>query len=68
VRYVYVPLGGSRVGSLRKIFNVFVVFTFVALWHDRTMKLLTWGWVLVLFIAVEMGGQQLVQLKVCGQI
>ena len=30
VRYIYIPIGGSRY----KYVNVFVVFTFVALWHD----------------------------------
>ena len=24
--------------------NVFCVFTFVALWHDMTLRLLAWGW------------------------
>ncbi|KAK7036422.1 glycerol transporter [Paramarasmius palmivorus] len=50
IRYIYVPLGGAR--------NVFVnsvlVFTFVALWHDLTFKLLAWGWLVSLFILPEM--------------
>ena len=25
------------------------VFTFVALWHDINLKLLVWGWLVVLF-------------------
>lgn len=29
-RYVYIPLGGSR----KKLLNVWVIFTFVAIWHD----------------------------------
>lgn len=29
-RYMYIPLGGSQ----RKLLNVWVIFTFVALWHD----------------------------------
>ncbi|KAF9061444.1 MBOAT, membrane-bound O-acyltransferase family-domain-containing protein [Rhodocollybia butyracea] len=50
IRYIYVPLGGMK--------NVFVnsvlVFTFVALWHDLTFKLLAWGWLVSLFILPEM--------------
>ncbi|ESK97357.1 glycerol transporter [Moniliophthora roreri MCA 2997] len=50
IRYIYIPLGGVR--------NVFVnsvlVFTFVALWHDLTFKLLAWGWLVSLFILPEM--------------
>ncbi|KAL0335361.1 UNVERIFIED_CONTAM: Flap endonuclease 1 [Sesamum radiatum] len=30
VRYVYIPLGGSQ----KKVLNVWVIFTFVAVWHD----------------------------------
>ena len=30
IRYVYIPLGGSQ----KKLLNVWVVFTFVAVWHD----------------------------------
>ncbi|KAJ3969030.1 MBOAT, membrane-bound O-acyltransferase family-domain-containing protein [Lentinula raphanica] len=50
IRYIYIPLGGMK--------NVFVnsvlVFTFVALWHDLTFKLLAWGWLVSLFILPEM--------------
>lgn len=50
IRYIYVPLGGMK--------NVFVnsvlVYTFVALWHDITFKLLAWGWLVSLFILPEM--------------
>ena len=29
-RYMYIPLGGSQ----RKLLNVWVIFSFVAIWHD----------------------------------
>ncbi|KAJ2906379.1 glycerol transporter, partial [Coemansia aciculifera] len=44
VRYVYIPLGGRKTSS----WNTFVVFTFVALWHDLTMRLLQWAWIIAL--------------------
>ena len=31
-----------------------VIFTFVALWHDLSFKLLTWGWLIVIFIIPEL--------------
>ncbi|KAJ2780464.1 glycerol transporter [Coemansia javaensis] len=49
VRYVYVPLGGRRTSS----WNVFVVFTFVALWHDLTLRLLQWAWIIALLFLPE---------------
>lgn len=30
LRYMYIPLGGTQ----RKLLNVWVIFTFVAIWHD----------------------------------
>ncbi|KAL7271460.1 glycerol transporter [Rhizina undulata] len=50
VRYIYIPLGGSR----RPLLNSLAVFTFVALWHDLSLRLLYWGWMVVIFIAPEM--------------
>eukprot|EP01018_Ginkgo_biloba_P037071 Gb_24225 [translate_table: standard] len=45
VRYLYIPLGGSQ----QKLLNVWVIFTFVAIWHDLEWKLLSWAWVTCLF-------------------
>ncbi|GAB4829635.1 hypothetical protein Ancab_019298 [Ancistrocladus abbreviatus] len=50
VRYMYIPLGGSRT----KLFNVWVIFTFVAVWHDLEWKLLSWAWLTCLFFVPEM--------------
>ena len=51
VRYLYVPLGGARARAA----NVWVVFSFVALWHDPDPRLLGWGWLMALGVAPEMG-------------
>ncbi|XP_021282209.1 putative membrane-bound O-acyltransferase C24H6.01c isoform X2 [Herrania umbratica] len=50
VRYMYIPLGGSR----RKLLNIWVIFTFVAIWHDLEWKLLSWAWLTCLFFVPEM--------------
>ncbi|CAI5523233.1 unnamed protein product [Closterium sp. Naga37s-1] len=50
VRYLYIPLGGGK----RKLVNVWIVFTFVALWHDLEWKLLWWAWLTSLLLAPEM--------------
>ncbi|CAN1796342.1 Membrane-bound O-acyltransferase gup1 [Linum perenne] len=50
VRYIYIPLGGSG----RKLLNVWVIFTFVAIWHDLEWKLLSWAWLTCLFFIPEM--------------
>jgi D-alanyl-lipoteichoic acid acyltransferase DltB (MBOAT superfamily) len=49
IRYIYVPLGGSRYLG----FSMWVVFTFVAIWHDIELNLLAWGWLICLFLLPE---------------
>ena len=52
VRYLYVPLGGSRY----KLLNVWVVFGFVGMWHDRLgWRLIHWAAIFALFLAPELG-------------
>ncbi|TAQ91553.1 hypothetical protein B7494_g23 [Chlorociboria aeruginascens] len=57
IRYIYVPLGGvSRknwVSIVRSVVNYVAVFTFVALWHDISLNLLIWGWLIVFFMLPE---------------
>ncbi|PKS12774.1 hypothetical protein jhhlp_000985 [Lomentospora prolificans] len=57
IRYIYVPLGGAKFTSLksavRSIVTYILVFTFVALWHDIQLRLLIWGWLIVLFLLPE---------------
>ncbi|KAL2755072.1 hypothetical protein ACRALDRAFT_2106824 [Sodiomyces alcalophilus JCM 7366] len=57
IRYIYVPLGGADFGSwrrgLRSVATFLLVFTFVALWHDIRLRLLIWGWLIVLFMMPE---------------
>lgn len=65
LRYIFIPLGGSggqtadnQQGNklytyMRSIVNMLLVFTFVALWHDISLRLLTWSWLIVLFLLPE---------------
>ncbi|CAN0386365.1 unnamed protein product, partial [Hapterophycus canaliculatus] len=50
VRYIFIPLGGSRPG---RRWNVFVVFVFVAFWHDVEPKLFMWGMLNGVFLVLE---------------
>lgn len=42
-RYVYIPLGGNRGGTLRTQRNVLVIFLLSALWHGFGWTYLLWG-------------------------
>jgi len=55
IRYIYVPLGGSK----NAILNTVLVFSFVALWHDLTFRLLAWGWLVSLFVIPELAASYL---------
>lgn len=41
--YLYIPLGGSRKGRLRKYLNIFVVFLVSGLWHGAAWNFVVWG-------------------------
>ena len=41
--YLYIPLGGSRRGIIRKYFNVLIVFLVSGLWHGAEWSFVIWG-------------------------
>lgn len=41
--YLYIPLGGSRCGTWKKVRNTFVVFTVSGLWHGANWTFVVWG-------------------------
>lgn len=41
--YVYIPLGGSRVGKPRKYLNIFITFLVSGFWHGAGWNFLIWG-------------------------
>jgi D-alanyl-lipoteichoic acid acyltransferase DltB (MBOAT superfamily) len=45
------------------VLATFLVFTFVALWHDLSFRLLAWGWLVTLFIIPEITARALVPEK-----
>ncbi|MEG2276270.1 MAG: MBOAT family O-acyltransferase [Odoribacter sp.] len=41
--YVYIPLGGSRVGQWKIIRNTFIIFLLSGLWHGANWTFVMWG-------------------------
>ncbi len=50
---IYFPMGGSRKGNLRTIFNLLVVWAFTGVWHGIGGNYLLWAAFLVFFIINE---------------
>ena len=51
--YVYIPLGGSRRGTPRRIINTLVTFLLVGLWHGASLTFVAWGLLHGVYLAVE---------------
>jgi D-alanyl-lipoteichoic acid acyltransferase DltB (MBOAT superfamily) len=49
IRYIYIPLGGNK----SPIINNAIVFSFVAIWHDISLKLFEWSWLIIIFLIPE---------------
>lgn len=41
--YLYIPLGGSKVGKLKGIRNVFAIFLVSGFWHGANWTFIAWG-------------------------
>jgi len=51
--YLYIPLGGNRVGSGRRYFNLFVVWAATGFWHGASWNFVLWGLLFFVLISIE---------------
>ena len=51
--YLYFPLGGSRVGKGRMVFNLLVVWAATGIWHGASWNFLCWGLYWFVWIGLE---------------
>ena len=51
--YLYIPLGGSRCGKARNIFNLFVVWALTGLWHGANLTFVVWGLMYFVLLVIE---------------
>jgi alginate O-acetyltransferase complex protein AlgI len=54
--YLFIPLGGSRGGSLRTYANLLTVFVLCGLWHGASLTFLVWGLIHGALMVVERVG------------
>ena len=50
--YVYIPLGGSRRGKVRRVLNLLIVWALTGLWHGAAWNFVIWGlyWFVLLVV------------------
>ena len=51
--YLYIPLGGNRVGKARLYFNLFMVMFVSGVWHGANWTFVCWGLYHAFFMIVE---------------
>lgn len=51
--YVYIPMGGNRVGKARWLFNIFVVWMLTGFWHGAAWNFIIWGLYFAVFLMAE---------------
>lgn len=54
-KYVYIPLGGSRKGSVRTYVNIMIVFLVSGLWHGASWNFVFWGACHGIFMVITRG-------------
>lgn len=42
-KYLYIPLGGNRLGNLRTYVNIMIVFFVSGMWHGNSVNFVVWG-------------------------
>jgi D-alanyl-lipoteichoic acid acyltransferase DltB (MBOAT superfamily) len=56
--YLYIPLGGSRVGKWKAVRNTFVIFLVSGFWHGANWTFIVWGGIhAVLFLPLLLAGR-----------
>ena len=51
--YVYIPMGGNRVGKLRWALNIFTVWMLTGLWHGAAWNFVLWGLLFGILLMAE---------------
>jgi len=51
--YVYIPLGGNRVSTIKHIRNIFVVWFLTGFWHGAAWNFIIWGVYFGIILIIE---------------
>ena len=66
--YVYIPLGGNRMGWKRQILNLLAVWALTGLWHGASWNYVLWGlYFFGLLVAEKYYKEQLENIHIAGR-
>ncbi|MBM3453111.1 MAG: MBOAT family protein [Bacteroidetes bacterium] len=51
--YVYIPLGGNKVGKRRMYYNIFIVWALTGFWHGASWNFMLWGLYFAMILLIE---------------
>ncbi|MGG7211998.1 MBOAT family O-acyltransferase [Clostridium nigeriense] len=51
--YIYIPLGGNRVGRTRYFFNLLILWFFTGFWHGAEYTFIIWGLYFFILVYIE---------------
>ena len=61
--YLYIPLGGNRVSTLKNYYNLIIVFLISGLWHGANWTFIIWGAIHGFYIIIYLIYKKLVKPK-----
>jgi alginate O-acetyltransferase complex protein AlgI len=64
--YIYIPLGGNRVGAFRGYLNLWIVFLVSGFWHGASWNFVVWGAYQGVFLTADKLGWAKVAARVPG--
>lgn len=51
--YLYIPLGGNKTGTLKRVVNVMIVFLVSGFWHGANWTFIAWGVLNSIFVVID---------------
>jgi len=51
--YLYIPLGGNKAGTLKRVVNVMIVFLVSGFWHGANWTFIAWGVLNSIFVVID---------------
>ena len=68
--YVYIPMGGNRVGTLKHLRNIFTVWFLTGFWHGADWNFIVWGLYFAVLLTLEkmLLGKYLAKSKVLSRV